>query len=1101
MKYFLFSFLFLLFFIQKIIAQHIEKSFAFLKDFSETNYLSNTILIYTKNDNFIFSEKLKNYLGEIKIQNMLDRNKWKTKLKGKSAEKFLNIHFLTFSNPQKIENVINLIKKENDVLLADPVYTNYKQLFVPNDPLAQPTVAQYHLQKIQAYQAWDISTGDPNVLIGIIDNGATLTNADLNGNQFIPVGVNLDVADNDNDVTGGIHGDMVALCASAVPNNNFGSVGTGYNCKFIPVKVAPNSNLVSYTSTYEGVLLAADVPNCKVINMSWGRVGIPSTIEYLILDDIANTRDISLVAAAGNDNSGNKYYPASYDGLVISVTASNASDTKASFSTFNNSVDIFAPGDQIVSAVGTFGGTSFASPIVAGAIGLMRSYYPTLNRKQIEARLLSTTDDVYNLTPNAGFVGLLGKGRLNMFRSLNDPFFAVGLNNYQLPTGTRNYLFGGQTSNLVCNFQNHLNALSNMQVTISSNSPFLTIVDGQSNIGNVNGNTSFNNNSDVFVIKAANNTPNNTPVILTFQYNAGTFTYTESINMILNPGIIDINDLSMNVSDEGTFSVFGFDFPYEKTGLTYKEDVMLTQTGLMLGIGADTVSNSVRSVNATTTDDNFTTLSSTKVTTITSNYMETTTTFTDAIGNIKSIGLEVTQKSYAWNFTALKKAIALEFQIKNNSSRDISSLFAGMFADWDIQNFTQNKASWDETNQMGYVWNVGTTTRYGGVVLLTNRPLPNQKATFRNYFAFNNDTTASAGVPSFIDGYTTSDKFITMSGQPFCTSSCASATKAQAGEPINGSNVSYLVSSKLSNLKIGEIRSVAFAFVTADNLAELQANAQAIRTKFREIKTGTQPLNQTLTRCKGESITIIPSVGNRFNYYTEIPSNPNATPIASGSSLLLQNLTTSTTIYVTNIDQIYESDFATIQVNVSGLRANFSVPTSPITTSVPQTFTQTSVSANSYDWSFKLGTNNSNANVIFGNGTNNNSPSPQVSFLQSGTYRVRLRVNSSAGCVDSLVVNINVVIDLTTNLENWADNLQIYPNPTRFEKVFMTSPEIFGEQNISLLDNVGKELNQIKVFFEPDKPTEIPLQNLPSGIYFLRIKIGKGVLIRKIIVE
>ncbi|TAE48908.1 MAG: hypothetical protein EAY69_04110, partial [Cytophagales bacterium] len=155
-----------------VLAQNTEKLFAFPKNFSTDNYLSHSILIYTKNDNFIFSDKLKNYLGNITTKTMLDRQKWLSKLKGKKSEKLLNIHFLTFTNTQKIEDVINLIKKENDVLLADPVYTNHKELLIPNDPLAQPTTAQYHLQKIQAYQAWDISTGNPNLYIGIIDNGA-----------------------------------------------------------------------------------------------------------------------------------------------------------------------------------------------------------------------------------------------------------------------------------------------------------------------------------------------------------------------------------------------------------------------------------------------------------------------------------------------------------------------------------------------------------------------------------------------------------------------------------------------------------------------------------------------------------------------------------------------------------------------------------------------------------------------------------------------------------------------------------------------------------------------------------------------------------------
>jgi hypothetical protein len=1080
-----------------------EKPFQFPKNFSKENYLTNAILIQTHHKNFTFSERLKSILGEIYTKPVLSSDKWEKQLKNKKTERLLNIHTLFFSNSVDIEKVINETRKEKDILYAEPAYIN-KPFLVPNDPLAQPTPSQYYLQKISAYQAWDISTGNPNVLIGITDNGTNINHPDLNGNQFMPMGVNVDVADNDTDPTGGIHGDMVTLCASAVPNNGVGGAGTGYNCKYIPIKIAPNSNLNLTIAGYEGVLTAAQVPNCKVINMSWGRPGSPSTIEYNFLADILATYDIVLVAASGNDNTNTLYFPASYDDLVISVGATDANDIKSTFTTYNSSVDIVAPGTNIVTAVGTFSGTSFAAPLVSGAIALMRSHYPTLNREQITARLLSTVDNIDNLNP--GFVGKLGKGRLNMFRALNDPLLAVGLNSYNFPGGTRNALYAGQTSNFICTFKNYLNAMNNLQVTISSNSSFLTIIDSQSNVGNVNANTTITNNNDVFILKAHNLTPNNTLANITFQYTAdGGFSYSETITFILNPSLIDINQLSMTIGDKGTFSVFNGEYPYNIAGLTYKDDVMLVSSGLLLGTSIDTVSNAVRSVNAFTIENNFVTTSPTKITNFNTNYLETSTTYTDAINNVKAIGIEVTQKTYAWNFTALQKSIVFEFQLKNNSNKNIASLFTGVYADWDIGDFTKNMAAWDNDNQMGYVYDAPIPTRYGGIVVLTNRPLPSQKGTFVNYFAFNNDSTSAAGVPSLVDGFTTSDKFIAMSGQPFCTSSCASATKGYAGLLPNGANVSYLVSTKVNNLKIGETRSVAFAFVTADNLTELKQNAQNIRNKFRLERSGTKPTDQTLNACKGQTINIIPNNGNQFNFYTEIPTNPNATPIATGSILSLQNITENTTIYVTNIDGVFESDFATFTINIPTIITNFTNNNPTIVTGVPQTFNATESAGNTYHWSFRLGTNpiNSPNHIVFLGGTNNTSVSPQVNFLVAGTYRVCLNITTAQGCVDSLVRNIQVFTDITTALENTFDDFQVYPNPTPYQKIFITASKLAGEQNLFLMNTLGKEISTFKVFFEVDKPTEIPLENLPKGIYYLKIPLDKNkqTIVRKVIIE
>jgi hypothetical protein len=233
--------------------------------------------------------------------------------------------------------------------------------------------------------------------------------------------------------------------------------------------------------------------------------------ELDFLQTIVQDFDVVLVAAAGNDGATTSptglFFPASYNEVVLSVAATNAVDLKADFSTYNAYVDLCAPGASIVAQSGTDSGTSFASPIVAGAAALVRAQYPTLNARQVRARLVSTTDNIYNLAGNAGFVGGLGSGRLNVYRAVTDPLMAVSMESYTFASGKRNHLFRGMTSDLVLQVRNHLNAVSNLQATLSTDSPYLTITDGSATFGAIGANAVGNNASDVFKVQVSNTRP------------------------------------------------------------------------------------------------------------------------------------------------------------------------------------------------------------------------------------------------------------------------------------------------------------------------------------------------------------------------------------------------------------------------------------------------------------------------------------------------------------------------------------------------------------------------------------------------------------------
>ena len=116
----------------------------------------------------------------------------------------------------------------------------------------------------------------------------------------------------------------------------------------------------------------------------------------------AEEKGVVVVAAAGNSNSDldrYKTYPASYEiDNIIAVAASEGRGNKAGFSSYGKkSVEVFAPGWSILSTYLNNGykflsGTSMATPMVSGIIGLSMSHQRTLSAEEIKSRLLESTD-------------------------------------------------------------------------------------------------------------------------------------------------------------------------------------------------------------------------------------------------------------------------------------------------------------------------------------------------------------------------------------------------------------------------------------------------------------------------------------------------------------------------------------------------------------------------------------------------------------------------------------------------------------------------------------------------------------------------------------
>lgn len=285
---------------------------------------------------------------------------------------------------------------------------------VPNDPLL---VNAWHLQKINAIDAWAVNRGGPSTIIAIVDSGIIGAHPDLAG-KVMP---GFDFADNDSDPTdAGNHGTKVAGVAAAATDNSVGVAGAAWDCSILPVKVADSSLFYPYSACAKGITYAAD-RGARIINMSFGGTSSSSALQSAV--DYAWGKDAILIAAAGNAGSTTPYYPAACRN-VVAVSATNPDDTLRSTSSFGSFVDIAAPGSSIVSTTfeasdptrlyASSSGTSFASPIVAGVAALIASARTDLTNAQIVDVLLSTADDL----GATGWDQYFGQGRVNAGRAL-----------------------------------------------------------------------------------------------------------------------------------------------------------------------------------------------------------------------------------------------------------------------------------------------------------------------------------------------------------------------------------------------------------------------------------------------------------------------------------------------------------------------------------------------------------------------------------------------------------------------------------------------------------------------------------------------------------
>ena len=292
------------------------------------------------------------------------------------------------------ENV-DFVERNNPVNLFEPtpapVYENNKYPYRANDPYLG---SQWYLEKLDYNHAYDlIKTIKPakKVIVAIVDTGVDSDHEDLKGVFESSPG----------DTDKHSHGTHCAGIAGAETNNNKGIGSLNWEGKFITILGFPALDQYGRGSdkTVSKAIIDAAEAGADVISMSLGGYSpVPPRSQVEAVKYALSLGSIIVVAAGNSNDNAKRYSPANIPG-VITVSAVDENLNKAVFSNTNTDakikMPIAAPGVNIFSSIPgskyqAFSGTSMATPLVAGLIGMMRSFNPDLSPKQAHKILKDT---------------------------------------------------------------------------------------------------------------------------------------------------------------------------------------------------------------------------------------------------------------------------------------------------------------------------------------------------------------------------------------------------------------------------------------------------------------------------------------------------------------------------------------------------------------------------------------------------------------------------------------------------------------------------------------------------------------------------------------
>jgi len=382
-----------------------------------------------------------------------------------------NQYLLKVKNPDKTLEVANEYNSSDLTEFAEPNFLSEFKKYAfqppPNDPYFDE---QWHLENtgqnggihgedVRAIDAWKITTGDPEIVIAIIDDGVDIDHPDLKDNIHIG---SRNFYDDDDDprpryfnypyyehIGNDNHGTPCAGIAAAVGNNGEGIAGIAFGCKILPIKLfGAADNFITFDTVANAIRYAGSIAD--VLSCSWGCTP-NSDISWAIEEVTREGREgkgAVVLFATGNETSPILQTSIAFPAKVleaIAVGASTNEGKRAGYSCYGVGIDFVAPsnggtkgifttdisipnrgyntgdilkGDSAGFYYNDFGGTSSATPLAAGIAALILSVNPNLTQDQVRQIMRNTADKIGgNYNPD-GFSVEYGYGRVNAYKAV-----------------------------------------------------------------------------------------------------------------------------------------------------------------------------------------------------------------------------------------------------------------------------------------------------------------------------------------------------------------------------------------------------------------------------------------------------------------------------------------------------------------------------------------------------------------------------------------------------------------------------------------------------------------------------------------------------------
>lgn len=781
-----------------------------------------------------------------------------------------NIIEIRFNSETNLFSVMKRLRLNPDVVYVTPrirysafpttpyIPNNALLSSIPNDSLFN---RQWLLEKIMAVEAWDVWSGDTTSSIGIVDTEVDWTHEDLqskikynyadpvNGkdddeNGLIDDFRGWDFADGDAEtlnmvITDDFHGTPVAGIAAAATNNGIGISGVCPDCKILPIKSSNDSDQEMIISSIEGLIYATD-QGCKVINCSWG-----STIYDPLVEDYiryAVSKDVLVVASAGNYNTDAPFYPADLPG-VLKVAATDQHDKKISYSNFGNLVDVCAPA-EIYSTFpgnryGIFTGTSSAAPVVSGIAAWLRSYYPEYSAEIISELIRRSCDNIDAVNPQ--YAGALGAGRVNMLKAVTMAPAYVNLEQIELTNSGNEFIEGLDTITFRAKLKNYFAAIDHLEVELTSASSFVHIQPSKILI------PTLPEQSDSimveFILMVDPEVPYNTSTLLSAKITGEQYTRVQPVqNLLLHPGCrrLAINHFTSLINSAGRIGPHGLQTQPEDF-LRYRDRIIsYFPLSLVVGSSPTQLSDAVIYFNSSGSlmaTENFSpieiihpepdpALGDTMLTCVYDNA---------PAHSIQSLNIE--QNIFAWTDPAAQDLLFTSYTISNPSPRVYKDIYAGLFHVSGISPlFTfGDLIQEDKARHMGYAYD-NASSLFFGIKLLSPTP----------FFHFSMDYLLPDAVINMQDGLSKQEKLF-----------CIKNQKNRAGQETNGSEVAQTVSTGPFTLEPGDQFQVTFALIGATTFDSLLMAADVAQSRYDQMISAVHESGKAIEEMK--SVLVYPN--------------------------------------------------------------------------------------------------------------------------------------------------------------------------------------------------------------------------------------------------